>query len=85
MYLECAFMHLLLMIQVLYVDFGNSETVSPDKLRSNLVLVDIPLQCQQCELFEVAPHDGKWGMDLLEYMHDFIVGKTCVYHVQVSH
>ncbi len=72
------------MLQVLYVDFGNSEKVTADKLRSDLVLVDIPLQCQQCELFEVRPHDEKWGDDLLEYMHNFIVGKTCKYHVQVS-
>jgi hypothetical protein len=35
---------------VVYSDYGNSEYVPPERLRTKLMFTDIPLQCFECEL-----------------------------------
>ncbi len=43
----CVTLGSILTAQVMYVDFGNSEWVDAIHLRSDLVLCDVPIQCQR--------------------------------------
>ena len=65
------------------MDFGNSEIMSADELRSDVVLQEVPVQCQRCELAGILPdsEDGKWLYLTLEYMHGEITGKTCRFEI----
>ncbi|XP_074641584.1 RING finger protein 17-like [Tubulanus polymorphus] len=66
-------------IQVLYIDFGNSEFVSRDQLRCEAVHLDIPQQCLEMKLHQIAPKSstGTWPVPVLDHMHNVIVGQPC--------
>ena len=66
-------------IQVLYVDFGNTDVTAPERLRKEVILTEIPLQCYSCEIAGVIPatDDGLWSVKQLEYLHNMVVGQTC--------
>ncbi|XP_064628866.1 RING finger protein 17-like [Lineus longissimus] len=67
-------------IKVIYSDFGNSEYVPPERLRTKLMFTDIPLQCYECELKGIvtASGDNVWPVSHLNYLHNMIVSKQCI-------
>ena len=70
--------------QVQHVDFGNCETVDAEDLRSGVILQEVPVQCQRCELDGITPltSDGKWPYHTLVHMHDETVGTSCSFDIQ---
>ena len=39
--------------KVFYIDFGDSQIVTPESIRSNAILTEVPAQCNNIELAEV--------------------------------
>ncbi|KAL3883135.1 hypothetical protein ACJMK2_029428 [Sinanodonta woodiana] len=67
-------------VKVQYIDYGNSEWVSLDRLRADVEdIVHIPRQCFECILHDIFPlmKDGTWPVPVLDYMHKQLVNKTC--------
>ncbi|XP_013416573.1 RING finger protein 17 [Lingula anatina] len=73
-------------ILVHYIDFGNNEYVLPENLRSDVILTQIPQQCLECILFGIKPNtaDGHWTKSFTEFIHDTIVGVSCIMELQMK-
>ncbi|XP_033741542.1 LOW QUALITY PROTEIN: RING finger protein 17-like [Pecten maximus] len=76
-------------IKVSFIDFGNSETVSPDQLRADVAeFIDLPQLCFECVLNNISPmtEDGQWPIPVLDQIHKLIVSKLCTVEiVKIEH
>ncbi|XP_071955169.1 uncharacterized protein [Antedon mediterranea] len=59
-------------IWVQYVDFGNSEGVTADKLRTATCYTEIPHQCLECILYgsRIVNSANCWPTDALKFMYE---------------
>ncbi|XP_021370867.1 RING finger protein 17-like isoform X2 [Mizuhopecten yessoensis] len=68
------------LIKVNFIDFGNTEMISPDVLRADVAeFTDIPQLCYECVLNNIAPltEDGTWTVPVLDQIHKLLVSKPC--------
>lgn len=42
-------------VDVLFVDYGNTETLKPDELRKQICMGDISIQCHRCVTTGIIP------------------------------
>lgn len=42
-------------IDVLFVDYGNTETLQPDELRKQICMGNVPIQCHRCLTTGIIP------------------------------
>eukprot|EP00105_Crassostrea_gigas_P034958 XP_019919106.1 PREDICTED: RING finger protein 17 isoform X8 [Crassostrea gigas] len=71
-------------VKVKFVDFGNCENVSYDKIRADVEdFMYLPPQCFECALYNTLPNteSGKWSKPALDFMHKSCVTKACVIEV----
>ncbi|XP_061195891.1 RING finger protein 17-like isoform X2 [Saccostrea echinata] len=71
-------------VKVKFVDFGNCENLSYDKIRADVQdFMYLPPQCFECVLYNILPNSdsGKWPKKVLDYMHKLCVTKACVIDV----
>ncbi|XP_056016210.1 RING finger protein 17-like isoform X2 [Ostrea edulis] len=71
-------------VKVKFVDFGNCERVSYDKIRADVEdFMYLPPQCFECVLHNTIPNteSGKWPKGTLDYLHKMCVTKPCVIDV----
>ncbi|CAH1798876.1 unnamed protein product [Owenia fusiformis] len=66
-------------VQVLYIDFGNSERLSLQNLRRKVIMAEIPQFTLECKLHGIVPitSDGQWSTEVLTFIHDEIVNNDC--------
>ncbi|XP_029650582.1 RING finger protein 17 isoform X2 [Octopus sinensis] len=66
------------LIKVRYIDYGNHDMVSLNKLRPDIEPVaHLPPLCLHIKLHGIVPVSGKWTSNILDVMHNIIVGKLC--------
>ena len=55
-----------------------------EDLRSGVILQEVPVQSQRCELAGITPltSDGKWPYHTLVHMHEETVGTSCSFEIQ---
>ncbi|XP_060079658.1 RING finger protein 17-like [Ylistrum balloti] len=71
-------------IQVSFIDFGNTEMVTPDQLRGDVEeFIDTPQLCFECVLNNIAPmtESGCWPIPVLDRIHKLIVSKPCAVEI----
>ncbi|XP_054290967.1 RING finger protein 17-like isoform X2 [Macrosteles quadrilineatus] len=70
--------------EVLFVDYGNTETLNYDQLRKQVTMGHIPIQCHRCKvegIYPVSP-DHKWPVRVLDFIHGSIVEQHCEVNLQ---
>uniref|UniRef100_A0A1B6FZG0 RING finger protein 17 n=1 Tax=Cuerna arida TaxID=1464854 RepID=A0A1B6FZG0_9HEMI len=71
-------------IEVIFVDYGNTEVLHSDQLRKRILMGHIPLQCHRClteGIIPVSP-DQKWPVKALDFIHATIVTQECQVKLQ---
>nr|XP_022292973.1 RING finger protein 17-like isoform X3 [Crassostrea virginica] len=71
-------------VKVKFVDFGNCENVSYDKIRADVEdFMFLPPQCFECTLYNTLPNteNGRWAKTALDFMHAMCVTKPCVIEI----
>lgn len=66
-------------IQVVFVDYGNSEILTLENIHTDFILPDIPKQCIECILHGIEPktENGEWLTSTLDFIHNNIVEQKC--------
>ncbi|XP_046671899.1 RING finger protein 17-like isoform X3 [Homalodisca vitripennis] len=71
-------------IEVLFVDYGNTEVLHSDQLRKRILMGHTPLQCHRCLTEGIIPvsADNKWPVKALDFIHGTIVTQECQVQLQ---
>merc|ERR1712179_706399 len=59
---------------VKFVDYGNNELCKLENLRKGLFLTQVPIQCFPAKL-GIDPISYQWQEDILDLIHNMVVGK----------
>lgn len=67
-------------VEVHFVDYGNTENVTLQELRTNIIYPHLPIQCYKCALHNLFPisEDGQWQEKTLKFLHKSVVEKVCL-------
>ncbi|GAB1609944.1 finger 17 isoform X2 [Argonauta hians] len=66
------------LIKVRYIDYGNQDMVSLNKLRTDIEpVLHLPPLCLRMALHGIVPVSGQWTSNILDFIHNSIVGKLC--------
>ena len=74
-------------VSVFFVDYGTLDDVNPLNIRRNIMLESVPIQTICCSIHNIQPpgdsreNPVEWPVETLNYLHQYIVEKTC--HVTV--
>lgn len=67
------------LLEVCYIDFGNEELISRNKIRADIEpVVHLPPLCIRFVLYGIVPvNSGEWSKEVSELVHSAVVGKLC--------
>ena len=73
-------------VQVMFVDYGNSETVVSSRLKTLAPqFLDLPAQAVPCSLAEVVPLDGsEWSKEATDAFSVLTLNHSCVAQIKTS-
>ncbi|XP_070568958.1 RING finger protein 17-like isoform X2 [Ptychodera flava] len=71
-------------IEVIYIDFGNTEIVDRSHLRDEVVDIDIPQHCLECVLHGITPNSGsgKWCKEAIYFLTETLLGNIVTVYIK---